>query len=174
MQGVPGDAPLGRRSPLSSLSQSSTLPYDSSPQRSSSRPPRRRPPSPGSEMVTLEEFLQETNTPPAPAVSERRPQPSRARPRLEKVRNPTLRTGHMNQRFHNPGLQTSGLLPAGDGEQEGVCGEGIIQTQNAFPSCAGGGARAIRWMDGWMLCHCKYIEILFCSCPQMHSLFTIK
>uniref|UniRef100_A0A3B3SCN6 Coiled-coil domain containing 88C n=1 Tax=Paramormyrops kingsleyae TaxID=1676925 RepID=A0A3B3SCN6_9TELE len=66
--GVPGDASLGRSSPLSSLSQSSTLPYDSSPQRSSSRPPRRRPSSPGSEMVTLEEFLQETNTPPAPVV----------------------------------------------------------------------------------------------------------
>ncbi|XP_048830257.1 protein Daple isoform X2 [Brienomyrus brachyistius] len=68
VQGVHGDASLGRHSPLSSLSQSSTLPYDSSPQRSGSRPARRRPPSPGSEMVTLEEFLQETNTPPAPAV----------------------------------------------------------------------------------------------------------
>ncbi|KAM6973258.1 protein Daple [Aplochiton taeniatus] len=61
-----------------SLSRSSTLPYDSLPQRSqpqrSARPAqtagatRTRPSSPGSEMVTLEEFLYESNTLSPPTV----------------------------------------------------------------------------------------------------------
>ena len=47
-----------------SLSRSSTLPYDHAPQRAQPQHglrPKARPRSPGSQMVTLEEFLQESN-----------------------------------------------------------------------------------------------------------------
>ncbi|KAJ8393066.1 hypothetical protein AAFF_G00069700, partial [Aldrovandia affinis] len=52
----------------SSLSRSSPLPADTPPQRSGPRLARRRPSSPGSEMVTLEEFLYESNTLSPPTV----------------------------------------------------------------------------------------------------------
>ncbi|XP_041927680.1 protein Daple isoform X1 [Alosa sapidissima] len=53
---------------VSSLSRSSTLPYDPPSHRSGLRPTRTRPSSPGSEMVTLEEFLHESNTLSPPTV----------------------------------------------------------------------------------------------------------
>lgn len=55
------------------LSRSSTLPYDHAPQRAQPQRgggprPRTRPSSPGSEMVTLEEFLHESNVQSPPMV----------------------------------------------------------------------------------------------------------
>ncbi|XP_061097228.1 protein Daple [Conger conger] len=50
------------------LSRASPLPSDTPPQRSAPRLARRRPSSPGSEMVTLEQFLQESNTLSPPTV----------------------------------------------------------------------------------------------------------
>ncbi|KAJ8341863.1 hypothetical protein SKAU_G00341540 [Synaphobranchus kaupii] len=50
------------------LSRASPLPSDTPPQRSAPRLARRRPSSPGSEMVTLEEFLYESNTLSPPTV----------------------------------------------------------------------------------------------------------
>lgn len=55
------------------LSRSSTLPYDHAPQRAQPQRggaprPRTRPSSPGSEMVTLEEFLHESNIQSPPMV----------------------------------------------------------------------------------------------------------
>ncbi|KAI1895868.1 hypothetical protein AGOR_G00111190 [Albula goreensis] len=50
------------------LSRASPLPSDTPPQRSGPRPGRHRPSSPGSEMVTLEQFLQESNTLSPPTV----------------------------------------------------------------------------------------------------------
>ncbi|KAG7465787.1 hypothetical protein MATL_G00157300 [Megalops atlanticus] len=60
---IPGHGP---RDTL--LSHSSPLPSDTPPLRSGPRPGRRRPSSPGSEMVTLEEFLEESNTLSPPTV----------------------------------------------------------------------------------------------------------
>lgn len=58
-----------RLSQLSLIPRSSTLPCDAtSASRSSQRPSSRRPSSPGSEMVTLEEFLQESNALSPPTV----------------------------------------------------------------------------------------------------------
>lgn len=52
------------------LPRSSTLPYEATPQsRSTPRATCPRPSSPGSEMVTLEEFLQESNIRSPPTVS---------------------------------------------------------------------------------------------------------
>ncbi|KAJ8291188.1 hypothetical protein GJAV_G00022410 [Gymnothorax javanicus] len=50
------------------LSRASPIPSDTPPQRSGPRLARRRPSSPGSEMVTLEEFLQESNALSPPTV----------------------------------------------------------------------------------------------------------
>uniref|UniRef100_A0A673NKE8 Protein Daple-like n=1 Tax=Sinocyclocheilus rhinocerous TaxID=307959 RepID=A0A673NKE8_9TELE len=59
-----------RLSQLSLIPRSSTLPCDApSASRSSQRPTSRRPSSPSSEMVTLEEFLQESNVLSPPTVS---------------------------------------------------------------------------------------------------------
>lgn len=59
-----------RLSQSSLIPRSSTLPCDAtSATRSSQRPTSRRPSSPGSEMVTLEEFLQESNALSPPTVS---------------------------------------------------------------------------------------------------------
>ncbi|XP_037550950.1 protein Daple [Nematolebias whitei] len=60
--------------PSQSLSRSSTLPYDHAPQRAQPQRgggvrTRTRPSSPGSEMVTLEEFLQESNLQSPPVLS---------------------------------------------------------------------------------------------------------
>uniref|UniRef100_A0A8C2ZAG8 Coiled-coil domain containing 88C n=1 Tax=Cyclopterus lumpus TaxID=8103 RepID=A0A8C2ZAG8_CYCLU len=68
------DDVMGLSQSQQTLSRSSTLPYDQAPQRAQ---PQRgggvrsktRPGSPGSEMVTLEEFLQETNQKSPPMVS---------------------------------------------------------------------------------------------------------
>ncbi|XP_041827367.1 protein Daple isoform X2 [Melanotaenia boesemani] len=67
------DDVIGPNQSQQSLSRSSTLPYDHAPQRAQ---PQRggvrtkpRPSSPGSEMVTLEEFLQESNLQSPPVVS---------------------------------------------------------------------------------------------------------
>ncbi|KAK7153274.1 hypothetical protein R3I93_011240 [Phoxinus phoxinus] len=58
-----------RLSQLSLIPRSSTLPCDATPAaRSSQRPTSRRPSSPGSEMVTLEQFLQESNVLSPPTV----------------------------------------------------------------------------------------------------------
>lgn len=67
------DDVVGLSQAQQSLSRSSTLPYDHTPQRAQ---PQRgggvrtktRPASPGSEMVTLEEFLQESNLQSPPVV----------------------------------------------------------------------------------------------------------
>lgn len=67
------DDVVGLSQAQQSLSRSSTLPYDHTPQRAQ---PQRgggvrtktRPSSPGSEMVTLEEFLQESNLQSPPVV----------------------------------------------------------------------------------------------------------
>lgn len=67
------DDVVGLSQSQQSLSRSSTLPYDHTPQRAQ---PQRgggvrtktRPSSPGSEMVTLEEFLQESNLQSPPMV----------------------------------------------------------------------------------------------------------
>lgn len=60
-----------RLSQTSLIPRSSTLPCDSpSAQRSSLRPASHRPASPGSEMVSLEEFLQESNALSPPTVSD--------------------------------------------------------------------------------------------------------
>uniref|UniRef100_A0A8C9SKT2 Coiled-coil domain containing 88C n=1 Tax=Scleropages formosus TaxID=113540 RepID=A0A8C9SKT2_SCLFO len=63
VQGGLGDASMSRSGNQVSRSRSSTLPYDTPSQKGGTRPARRRPSSPGSEMVTLEEFLQESNAP---------------------------------------------------------------------------------------------------------------
>lgn len=58
------DDVIGLSQSQQSLSRSSTLPYDHIPQRAQpqhSLKTKARPHSPGSEMVTLEEFLQESN-----------------------------------------------------------------------------------------------------------------
>lgn len=58
------DDVMGLSQSQHSLSRSSTLPYDHIPQRAQpqhSLKTKARPRSPGSEMVTLEEFLQESN-----------------------------------------------------------------------------------------------------------------
>ncbi|XP_030641772.1 protein Daple [Chanos chanos] len=57
-----------RQTQSSLLPRSSTLPCDTPTQPSTHRPSRHRPSSPGSEMVTLEEFLQESNTLSPPTV----------------------------------------------------------------------------------------------------------
>ncbi|XP_063039855.1 protein Daple isoform X2 [Engraulis encrasicolus] len=60
---------MGHEIAAGSMSRSSTLPYDPPGHRSASRPAaRHRSSSPGSEMVTLEEFLQESNTLSPPTV----------------------------------------------------------------------------------------------------------
>ena len=67
------DDVMGLSQSQQSLSRSSTLPYDHAPQRAQ---PQRgggvrsktRPSSPGSEMVTLEQFLQESNLQSPPMV----------------------------------------------------------------------------------------------------------
>lgn len=69
------DDVMGLSQSQQTLSRSSTLPYDHTPQRAQ---PQRgggvrtktRPSSPGSEMVTLEEFLQESNLQSPPMVRE--------------------------------------------------------------------------------------------------------
>uniref|UniRef100_A0AAQ5ZHI0 HOOK N-terminal domain-containing protein n=1 Tax=Amphiprion ocellaris TaxID=80972 RepID=A0AAQ5ZHI0_AMPOC len=66
------DDVVGLSQSQQSLSRSSTLPYDHTPQRAQPQRGVRsktRPSSPGSEMVTLEEFLQESNLQSPPVVS---------------------------------------------------------------------------------------------------------
>lgn len=66
------DDVVGLSQSQQSLSRSSTLPYDHTPQRAQPQRgvrSRTRPSSPGSEMVTLEEFLQESNLQSPPVVS---------------------------------------------------------------------------------------------------------
>lgn len=67
------DDVMGLSQSQQTLSRSSTLPYDHIPQRAQPQRgvgprPKTRPSSPGSEMVTLEEFLQESNIQSPPVV----------------------------------------------------------------------------------------------------------
>ncbi|TDG98588.1 hypothetical protein EPR50_G00201810 [Perca flavescens] len=68
------DDVVGLSQSQQTLSRSSTLPYDHTPQRAQPQPgggvrSKTRPSSPGSEMVSLEEFLQESNLKSPPMVS---------------------------------------------------------------------------------------------------------
>ncbi|MFT7801680.1 protein Daple-like isoform X1 [Arapaima gigas] len=66
--GSQGDVSANHPGHQMSLSHSSTLPYNTSLQKGGPHSTCRRPSSPGSEIVTLEEFLQESNAPSPPTV----------------------------------------------------------------------------------------------------------